>query len=132
MKKTIKFIFEYFSIILVIAVTVLAIMVHLSDNKIENNISQVGKISIAFVFDSRVYRSGLPSAYYYYIKNERYENSCSRPPGMNVVSKFYKVKYLPANPKKSIILDFTHPVPKDSVQYYFPQGQNPFKMEVKW
>jgi len=44
--------------------------------------------------------------------------------------KFYEVYYL-SNDNKNTVMDFSHEIPIDSVQYYFPQGQNPFKEEIE-
>jgi hypothetical protein len=98
--------------------------------KRECKIIKEGKFTIGFVYETNTRANanahlkvfGLPQA-----NNKLYIYPY---PKIKPLLKFYKVYYLPNDKNKSAV-DFSHEIPIDSVQYYFPKGQNPFKEEIE-
>jgi len=118
------------SVIFVISLFVIPTFISNNREKRDKEIIRDGEFTIGFVYETntRAYPSahlkvfGLPQAN---SKLYKYPKSKTNP-----LSKFYKVYYLPNDKNKSAV-DFSHEIPIDSVQYYFPKGQNPFKEEIE-
>ena len=115
--------------LLVICVIVILKLRSNSIEKSEFEIIKNGKYTIGFVYEFNTRASqtthlrvfGLSKANKWY----NCRNSKAKP-----LLKFYKVYYLPNDKNKSAV-DFSHEIPIDSVQNYFPKGQNPFKEEIE-
>lgn len=123
----------FWAVFVTLLVICVIVTLKLRSNVIEKNEFEIiknGKYTIGFVYEFntrggqtahlRVF--GLPKAN---SKWYNYRNSKIKP-----ILKFYKVYFLPNDSNKSAV-DFSHEIPIDSVQCYFPKGQNPFKEEIE-
>ncbi len=118
------------SVLFIIGLFIIPIMISKNTKKGDSQIIRNGKITIGFVYETKIGGRGVSSATYRYFDPNEKKNYSYKTENYDPLSKFYKVYYLPNDKNKSAI-DFSHEIPIDSVQYYFPKGQNPFKDEIE-
>ncbi len=112
-------------------------------------INKIGNKAIGYLLehgDTTVckFKEWLPSKasriaiYYFYCRGEKIYTSNSirgEEKWLNSENKYYMVIYLRSKPKNTTFhlgskIYLSCEVPIDSIQYYFPQGQNPFAGEI--
>jgi hypothetical protein len=118
------------SVVFVISLFVIPIFTSNNREKRDKEIIRNGEFTIGFVYKQQGLRISENIYYYYFIDKYKYDGLVVHSTEMKPLLKFYKVYYL-SNVKDKIVVDFSHEIPIDSVQYYFPKGQNPFKEEIE-
>ncbi len=98
------------------------------DIKTADEIKKTGNCTVGFVYGLQgKYRH---AEFYYFLGSKKLDGYSTCNSGINPLTKFYKVYYIP-NEKQNSFMDFSFEIPPDYVQYYFPAGENPFEEEVK-
>jgi hypothetical protein len=118
------------SVVFVISLFVIPIFTSNNREKKDKEIIRNGKFTIGFVYETENGGRGVSSAIYRYFDPNEKKNYSYKTANYDPLLKFYKVYYLPNDKNKSVV-DFSHEIPIDSVQYYFPKEQNPFKEEIE-
>lgn len=131
MKRILDFIKKYSFLLFVIVLIISFFVPRIIYNNNRKKLFAIGQKGIAYVYDeSGAKATVFSSKYYFYVNEIKVEGICATPRDCFSIGKFYLVYYLP-NDQINSTLDFKQEIIPELVYKYFPQGKNPFELEVR-